>query len=468
LAVPRQALRAVPAQDRGNPLAVPVGAHEAILARASFDQPERRTFRAMAVHLDLDTVLVGPGEIQRHVGAGAASREEVARDRLSLLGSVRALLNPDLPADMSMGPSSDVTHGVDGRRGAAHRIADQAVAQVETGPAQPVRRGHGTDSRHDQISGHPGTVGQDKAPNVAPVDDRLSYSRIHSEVDAVVAVQVRDQTAHLLAELEGDGFGYKIHQGYRPAHLPDGRRDLCAEEAGSNHDDALGLEHRRAERERVVDRPDDVNAAQPVQHREPPGTKAGRDHDGVAFDGCAVVEFDLAQSRAKPGGFRSDSQIHLQGRDLGLAPQARAVRRPLPAENLLGKGRPVIGEVDFVSDQRDHAVEAVTAKGFRSGQPADRGAHDRDAPRSAHSVASQIATAGQRIMASSTAVRSVSGGSESSTRTTPSSRWSNTFGAASTHWPAMVHLSSSISIRIEGPFPSPPEAGCDTAGIARQ
>jgi hypothetical protein len=71
-----------------------------------------------------------------------------------------------------------------------------------------------------------------------------------------------------------------------------------------------------------------------------------------------------------------------------------------------------------------------------------------------------IAEVGQRLTASSTAARSDSGGSVLITTTVPSlTLWSNTFGAASRHWPAAAHTSPLASTFNALPLPGPVRNG---------
>jgi len=115
----------------------------------------------MADHLDLRVVLIGPEVGHRRVRiCTPAAGEQAPRRGHPLFGRVRPVLDPDLRPEPVVEPARQVArhHHVVGR--VQGGVGADAVADLEAGVGQPLRRRRHAYPHHDDVGGDHGAVHQ--------------------------------------------------------------------------------------------------------------------------------------------------------------------------------------------------------------------------------------------------------------------------------------------------------------------
>ena len=159
-----------------------------------------------------------------------------------------------------------------------------------------------------------------------------------AQVDAVVAVQVAHDGAHLVAERPPQRHGQRLEDGDVAARGPAGGRHLGPDEAGAHHHDAPGPAvelgpHGQA----VVQRAQRVDPGQALGARQLAGRGAGGDDQAVEADPLAVGEDHLAAGQVEAGGPRAQPPVEVERVDAAVDPDGqrhaldRPVRRRAPA-----------------------------------------------------------------------------------------------------------------------------------------
>lgn len=154
------------------------------------------------------------------------------------------------------------------------------------------------------------------------------------------------------------------------------RRDLGADESGSDDDHPGTGPQILAQRECVVDGPDHVDAGQFVTAGPPPRPRTGGQYDTVGVDSRSVGEFDCAASRVEsrrwcseqPGGVEV-VVVALQG-EVGFGHVAD--------EEPLRQGWAVVGTPRLVADDREPPVETLGAESPCGRQSGQRRSDDRN------------------------------------------------------------------------------------------
>jgi hypothetical protein len=140
------------------------------------------------------------------------------------------------------------------------------------------------------------------------------------------------------------------------------RRDLRADEAGSDDDGPGAVVERAADRVCVVHPAQDVHTSQMAGARQFPRRRTGRDHQCVVMDVRPARAHDTgAEVEPRRRGVQQHLHAVVVGEFLTTAEgngPGRAVRR----EELLGQRRPVVGQVGFGADQGDPAVKTGLAR----------------------------------------------------------------------------------------------------------
>ncbi len=122
------------------------------------------------------------------------------------------------------------------------------------------------------------------------------------------------------------------HVGAPPAR---GRRDLAPDEAGADDDDPVRDIERRAQRLRVIQRPEVVHVVASGD-RQPVRRGAGRDDDGVGPQPMAVVEYHRPITGLERRRGPAEHQVHVLRRSVVDGQQ------PDPGRVRLGRGEQIL------------------------------------------------------------------------------------------------------------------------------
>ncbi len=88
----------------------------------------------------------------------------------------------------------------------------------------------------------------------------------------------------------------------------------------------------------------------------------GGQYQGVPRQHRAVVDLHVTRADIQSHGAVTQHLVHLQFTGPPAVGQYRLLGRPAPVQHLLGEGRPVIGQVQLLTDQRDAPVESLGAQ----------------------------------------------------------------------------------------------------------
>ena len=110
------------------------------------------------------------------------------------------------------------------------------------------------------------------------------------------------------------------------AGLGGGGRDLLADEARADDDQAAALGQRGAQRAGVLERAQRVDVGEPVEQRQAARAAAGGDEQLLVAEGVAVVERDDAPRAVEGRGAGAEEQLDARGRRTRTAG-----RRPRPS-----------------------------------------------------------------------------------------------------------------------------------------
>ena len=219
--------------------------------------------------------------------------------------------------------------------------------------------GHGADGDEDEVGAHLGAVGEDGAgPPFVLLEG--GERGVEVQVDAVLAVQVGEDARHVLTDRAHEGKGGALDHGDRATCRPGGRRDLEADPAGTDDEQAaaevllelLGL----LDGAQVGDRHTRL-----VGHRQVPRGGAGGDEQVVVGDGPAV---DLegagrgVERRDAGAGDQLDTVVGVPALVLGRGIGGGA----LAEEDVLGQRRSLVGCVRLGSHEDDVPVVALLAQ----------------------------------------------------------------------------------------------------------
>ena len=170
------------------------------------------------------------------------------------------------------------------------------------------------------------------------------------------------------------------------AELAGAGRHLRADEAGADHRHARTPRQLGAQRERVVEAAQQVDAGERGRSGQGSRARAGGDHESVVREALAAGERDAARGEIEAARLHAEAQIEAQrieGLRLG---QRELLRLAVAAQHFLRERRAVVGAMRLVAHQHEPAVEALTPQRFGAAEPGQGSADHDDGFESGHQV----------------------------------------------------------------------------------
>src|SRR4051794_15986134 len=190
-------------------------------------------------------------------------------------------------------------------------------------------------------------------------------ARAEVEADAVLLVPPLQDGREQRPERADHGQPVDRDTGDIAAEGAGGGGDLAADEAGAEHDDAGAGPQLRAQRECVVERPDDVpprvRGGRRTGDVEAAGGDAGGRDERVVLQGRAVGELDLTAAEVGPddAGAEPPDDVRCRLAHPEGEPLVREPLHELAGQRLLGERRAVVRGVRLVAEDDDLAREAL-------------------------------------------------------------------------------------------------------------
>ena len=240
--------------------------------------------------------------------------------------------------------------------------------------------GRDADADDDDVGLDGAAVGQ---PH--PLDAIVAVESVDADaepqVDAVIAMDVAAQRAHLLAEHPPERHRQRLDHRDVEATFPRRRRDLGADEARRRRRPPEGcarIAPKRDASRRVCAgcRARRARACSGSWRGEEP-VAMSRPSNGTAL--VARRARAIGRARSSAGGADAQLQIEVElGEPVVAGRAACDLELPLAREQLLRQRRPVVGRCGLVADHGDRPVVAVVAERLGAPQPGERRADDGD------------------------------------------------------------------------------------------
>ena len=281
-----------------------------------------------------------------------------------MLGRVHGLLDgvgPVLDARRIAVPPVLHPRYVAGRVDVWHRLAEavahDAVVKGEPAPVEPLRVRNDTDPHHHHVGIDPRAVGQRDSGHARVAED-AGHRHACAKVHAVVAVQGRHHPSKRRTQNRGERHGVEFDNGNGQAARAAGRGNLEADEPGA-HDCHTGCAREAlAQRDGVVQAPQDEQARPWGYAREGSHSRTRGDDQPVVVEERAVGQSDAPGAKVEGRRTHPESQVEAK-RFVSLLPAEEGLLRlPAALEHLFRKRWPVVGGMSFVANQRELAVEA--------------------------------------------------------------------------------------------------------------
>ena len=231
-----------------------------------------------------------------------------------------------------------------------------------------------------------------------PVPSIAADADAQSELDAVVAVQLRAGQAHRRARgLAANGTG----RASRTVTSQPRPRAVAATSEPMNPAPTTTTRgepdrERRPQREALVERAQHVDAVELGLVRAAADHRPRGDDQAVVGHALAVVDGYDALRHVEAGGGPAEPSVDVQRAEVAVAPQRDALGLPLPGQHLLGQRRPVVGLEGLGPDQGDATFEAFVAQRLDGAQTGQRSADDDHAPLHARTLPYAEPAAGAR------------------------------------------------------------------------
>jgi len=154
-------------------------------------------------------------------------------------------------------------------------------------------------------------------------------------------VQLGDGCSHHRSELSLERRRQRLDDGHVEPEPATRRRHLEPDEACADHRDPRPPLELGADRHRVVERPQRMDAGEAFGARQGArGGAGGHDEPGVR-NGVSVGQRDLSLVRVER--HRADAEERFDAEERVVRLQRRTSRLPFSAQDLLREGRPIVG-----------------------------------------------------------------------------------------------------------------------------
>ena len=363
------------ARDSGNGDAAVVleeGDHRILLLERSVHLDAVPSFGVSDVS-DRDVVVLAPEE--RHRVEWFAAAEDVARRDLPLALRDHPVLDSNALVRMRIRPPRDVARGKD-PAGARLEVLvdDDAFVERESGVLGQRRRRTDADAHHDEVGVDRSAAAQ---ANRAAIDRRHRLPEV--EHDAVRFVKPLHEASELDAHDPLERHRIRRDHVDVDAARPQRGRDLEADEAGADDNDARGALRALDDRPAVGERAQVENLVLVVAgNGQAHGIGARREQQRAVFAARAVLEADRARGRIDRRDPRSEHEL-----DVPLLVQLRRPHRNpvvlrFSGEIVLREVRTIDRRVLIAADNRDGVRVAFTAQHVGSREARGTAADDDD------------------------------------------------------------------------------------------
>jgi hypothetical protein len=282
------------------------------------------------------------------------------------LGNSATSLDADAVAGVRVGPPGDVAGGEDARRARRQAgIDSHAALDREAGGAGQRDRRLDADTDEHRVGRQFAAVGQAHDERVTARLDR-GRGDAHAHVDAFCAVQCQHARADRFGHGPAEQARRPFDDGDRAVARTRRRRDLQADEAAADDDQARTRHEARRERGGVVEGAQAEHAGQVgPRDRQPAQRAAGGQQQRFVAEAATVGESDLARRRVD----RLDA-VDEMGDGLGRVVLGRTQGTlrgaAFAGEQGLGQRRAFVGQVRLGADEHDRPGPAELAQGLRS------------------------------------------------------------------------------------------------------
>ena len=217
---------------------------------------------------------------------------------------------------------------------------------------------------------------------VHPLHPTVPLETVHPHAEAqihpVIPVDLGAYRADLGTQHTAQRYRQGLDHGDLQSPAPGGGRHLGTDEPGTHHHHPPGSGLQLCPyRQAVVQAPQGVDTVQ-AAGGQLTAAGPGGDEDTVGGNRRTAVEGDGAGGHVEPDSPVTQPPPDIQIPERGTVGQEDAIRLPLPGQNLLGQGRPIVGLVGLITNDGDGSVEPVSPQRFGRPGTGQRRSDDGD------------------------------------------------------------------------------------------